>query len=157
MAIQNKRRMVKSKVAATVQATEPQAAPNPLPLPLAAAGRKRLDPLFQLFEHFLMTKSYEDSTAFTKQLAEQYIGYLDSTPAHVPFDRRVHVLEDLTQEAHEMLVKKMYGCVKASDYENRGVVMRLVEEDEFRPLEFDPQNANAVSEKPTVEKPTLKR
>ncbi len=112
----------------------------------AGSNPKRLDPLFQLFEHFLMTRSYEDSAAFTKQLAEQYIGYLDSTPAHVPFDRRVHVIEDLTQEAHEMLVKKMYGTVKASDYQNSGVVMRLVEDD-FQALEFDPQSVKA-QEKP---------
>jgi len=142
MSIQNpKRKAPKPKV------TETTGVPTP--------SKKRLDPLFQLFEHFLMTKSYEDSTAFTKQLAEQYIGYLDSTPAHVPFDRRSHVLEDLTQEAHEMLVKKMYGTVKASDYENSGVVMRLVEEDEFRPLEFNPQDVKPT-EKP-AEKPTPKR
>ncbi len=120
---------------------------NPSSSSTGSSNPKRLDPLFQLFEHFLMTKSYEDAGAFTKQLAEQYIGYLDSSPAHVPFDRRVHVIEDLTVEAHEMLVKKMYGTVKPSDYQNSGVVMRLVEDDEFRALEFDPQTVK-TAEKP---------
>ncbi len=111
-----------------------------------------MDPLFQMFEHSLLTRSYEDSAAFTKQLAEQYIVYLDSTPAHVPFDRRANVLEDLTQEAHEMLVKKMYGCVRAADYENSGTVMRMVEDD-LRPLEF---NASSATDKSAAEKPTSK-
>lgn len=116
-------------------------------------NRKRLDPLFQMFEHFLLTRSYEDSAAFTKQLAEQYVSYLDSTPAHVPFDRRANVIEDLTQEAHEMLVKKMYGTVKPSDYENSGVVMRMVDDAGLSPLEF---SASAAEQKST-EKPTPKR
>ena len=117
-------------------------------------NRKRLDPLFQMFEHFLLTRSYEDSAAFTKQLAEQYVSYLDSTPAHVPFDRRVHVLEDLTHEAHEMLVKKMYGTVKPSDYENSGVVMRMVDDAGVCPMEF---NATTAAEQKPAEKPTPKR
>lgn len=67
------------------------------------------DPLFQLFEHFLLTRSYENSAQFTKQLAENYLAYLDSSMAHMPFEARQSFLEDLAQEAHEMLVKRMYG------------------------------------------------
>jgi len=67
------------------------------------------DPLYQLFEHFLMTRSYENPNEFTKQLAENYLIYLDSTPAHMPFEARQTALEDLAGEAHEMLVKRMYG------------------------------------------------
>jgi hypothetical protein len=67
------------------------------------------DPLFRLFEHFLMTRTYENSAAFTKQLAENYLAYLDSSHAHMPFEVRNAVLEDLASEAHEMLVKRMYG------------------------------------------------
>jgi hypothetical protein len=84
-----------------------------------------IDPLYQLFEHYLVTRSYEDTAAFTKQLAEQYLAYLDSTPAHVPFQARTGVLEDLANEAHEMLVKKMYGCVRVSDYFNYGAVVKV--------------------------------
>ena len=87
--------------------------------------KRSVDPLFQLFEHFLITRSYDDSAAFTKQLAEQYVAYLDTSPAHVPFHVRKHLLEDLQTEAHELLVRKMYGCVNSSDYENRGIVMRI--------------------------------
>jgi len=58
----------------------------------------------------LLTRSYETAGQFTKQLAENYVAYLDSTPAHMPFEARQTVLEDLATEAHEMLVKRMYGC-----------------------------------------------
>lgn len=83
---------------------------------------KNLDPLFVLFEHHLATRSHENSEAFTKRVAEQYMAYLDSTPAHVPFHVRSHLLEDLTQETQSLLIKKMYGCVRSQDYSNMGNV-----------------------------------
>jgi hypothetical protein len=80
------------------------------------------DPLNQLFEHFLLTRSYENAGAFTKQLAENYLAYLDSTHAHMPFEARQAVLEDLATEAHEMLVKRMYGSVEQTDKVTTGKV-----------------------------------
>lgn len=85
----------------------------------------QIDPLYQLFERSLVNRSYDDSAAFTKQLAEQYMAYLDSTPAHVPFTVRQSLLEDLCAEAHEMLVKKMYGCERLQDYQNTGAVLKI--------------------------------
>lgn len=109
---------------------------------------RKMDPLFQMFEHSLANKSYEDSAAFTKQLAQQYVSYLDSTLAHLPFHVRQSVLEDLETEAHEMLVKKMYGVVKASDYANRGQVMRLEKGDELQPFDFLPTGPGEQTPKP---------
>lgn len=83
---------------------------------------KSKDPLFQLFEHFLLTRTYENSAAFTKQLAENYVAYLDSTHAHMPFEVRQTVLEDLATEAHEMLVKRMYGSKSGEPSETTGHV-----------------------------------
>jgi hypothetical protein len=94
-----------------------------------------LDPLYQLFEHHLMTRSYEDSSVFTKEVAEKYLAYLDSTLAHIPLQVRTGVLEDLELEAHEMLVKKMYGMVQPSEYENYGCVIK-VKNDELSVFEF---------------------
>lgn len=86
---------------------------------------KVIDPLFQLFEHNLFNRSYEDIEAFTREVAEEYLAYLDSTHAHVPFHLRASLLKDLEGEAHEMLVKKMYGCTKPKDYVNSGTVMSV--------------------------------
>ena len=87
--------------------------------------QRHVDPLFELFEHFLVTRSFEDSAAFARQLAEKYVAYLDSTPAHVPFENRATLLEDLETEIQEMLVKKMYGCARVDDYLDCGAVVTM--------------------------------
>ncbi|MCB0403136.1 MAG: hypothetical protein KDD51_00010 [Bdellovibrionales bacterium] len=92
---------------------------------------KVVDPLFQLFEHNLFNRSYDDIGAFTREVAEEYLAYLDSTHAHVPFHLRAALLKDLEGEAHEMLIKKMYGCVKPRDYTNAGTVMSVEPTEEF--------------------------
>ena len=106
-----------------------------------------VDPLYQLFEHHLLTRSYEDSGKFTKELAAEYLAYIDSTFSHVPFKSREQVVEDLEAEAHEMLVKKMYGCMRASDYVNFGRVMRIAKGDEAGAFEFKPRPAPRESTK----------
>jgi hypothetical protein len=98
---------------------------------------KHIDPLFQLFEKHLLTRSYDDAAAFTKQLAKDYLAYLDSTPAHVPMHLRTSVLEDLEHECHELLVKKMYGVVSVTDYTNRGkVIAHQAKEDGFQAVDL---------------------
>lgn len=103
--------------------------------------KKKIDPLFLLFEHHLISRSYEDSAKFTKELATDYVAYLDTSPAHLPFHTRASVLQDLEHEAHQMLVKKMYGCVRAEDYKNTGQVCHLIEE-EVETWEFEPAQKN---------------
>lgn len=68
-----------------------------------------MDPLYQVFEHFLFTRTYEDSNAFTKEVATQYLAYLDATAGFIPCHARKMIQEDLETEIHEMLVKKIYG------------------------------------------------
>lgn len=68
-----------------------------------------IDPLYQVFEHFLFTRTYEDSNAFTREVASQYLAYLDATVGFIPAHARKAIQEDLESEIHEMLVKKIYG------------------------------------------------
>lgn len=68
-----------------------------------------VDPLYKVFEHFLFTRTYEDSAAFTKEVATQYLAYLDSTAGFIPCHARNAIQEDLESEIQEMLVKKIYG------------------------------------------------
>ena len=98
--------------------------------------KKAIDPLFQLFEHNLTTRSYDDASKFTREVATGYLHYLDSTPAHVPLYARVAVLEDLEAETHELLVRKMYGVVQAADYANYGSVMRVNWEESLGRFDF---------------------
>lgn len=110
---------------------------------------KNSDPLFQLFEHHLVNRSYEDSTAFTKEVAVAYLAYLDSTQAHIPVHIRQAILEDLESEAHEMLVKKMYGCVQKTEHENYGRVIKITK-NELSTFDFQasalPQNSEETTE-----------
>jgi hypothetical protein len=108
---------------------------------------KSFDPLFQLFEHYLLNRSYEDSQAFTKEIAEEYMEYLDSSTAHVPYHTRKSVLEDLSSEAHAMLVKKMYGCVKSADYVNFGKVITIAKNEELETVDFTPPKTTAEESK----------
>lgn len=98
--------------------------------------RKKIDPLFQIFDFYLNNKSHQDSSIFTKTVANTYLSYLDSTIAHVPYQSRSLVLEDLQAEVQEMLVKKMYGAIKASDYSNFGTVIRIKKNKEIEFYEF---------------------
>jgi len=99
----------------------------------------KVDPLYQLFESHLVSKSYEDASKFTKELATEYLAYLDGTFAHVPFKLRQLVTEDLEAEAHEMLVKKMYGTMKASDYLTFGSVLHVTKNKEVTWIKFTPK------------------
>jgi len=103
---------------------------------MSETKKKANDPLYELFEHFLFNRSFEDSTAFTKEVAEEYLAYLDASPAHVPFQSRDGVLKDLQAEAHEMLIKKMYGCAKASKHINYGKVVTVSEDNALNTIDF---------------------
>ena len=116
-------------------------------VPVRGKKSKKLDPLFQLFEHHLFNRSYDDSEAFAKEIAEDYMAYLDSTWAHLPFHTRTNVLKDLQTEAHEMLVKKMYGCVRPADYVNFGQVTRVKKGEELEPIEFESPSLNEENPK----------
>jgi len=98
--------------------------------------KKSIDPLFAIFEKHLLNRSYEDSAAFTKEVAEAYLTYLDSTPAHLPLHVRANILEDLEGEAHEMLVKKMYGLTSPAQYSSYGKVTQVSIEGPIRACEF---------------------
>ncbi len=100
--------------------------------------KKHIDPLFQLFEKHLLSKSYDDAAAFTKQLAKEYLAYLDSTPAQIPVHLRASVLEDLELECHELLVKKMYGVISATDYQNSGKVVTYQPKDGLLRVDLSP-------------------
>lgn len=104
--------------------------------------QKSVDPLFQLFEHYLLNRSYEDSAAFTKEVAVEYMSYLNASPAHVPFHVRKPMLEDLETETHEMLVKKMYGCVRVSDYLNYGKVISVRKGTELETFDLAPPSSS---------------
>jgi hypothetical protein len=100
---------------------------------------KHNDPLQQLFEHHLLNRSYDDAGAFSKEVAKEYLGYIDATLAYVPIHFRTAVLEDLETEAHEMLIKKMYGVENLPESTNFGKVIWVEpRKKSLKPIPFFP-------------------
>lgn len=107
---------------------------------------KNLDPLFQLFQHHMFKKSYEDSTAFSKEVVAEYLVYLESTSAHIPLNVKAAIVQDLEAETHEMLVKSMYGCSAPSDSTTYGKVIKVNKNTELSTYEFTPPVSTVEAE-----------
>jgi len=102
---------------------------------------KNIDPLFQLFQHHMLKKSYEDSTSFSKEVVTGYIVYLESTSAHIPYNVKAAVVEDLEAETHELLVKSMYGCGSPQASRTYGKVIKVRKNTELSTYEFTPPDS----------------
>lgn len=101
--------------------------------------KKNKDPLQQLFEHHLLNRSYDDAGAFSKEIVKEYLGYIDATLAHVPIHLRATITEDLETEAHEMLIKKMYGVETLTESTNFGKVILVEPKNKsLKPIQFFP-------------------
>jgi len=106
---------------------------------------KNLDPLFQLFQHHMLKKSYEDSGAFSREVVSEYLVYLESTSAHIPLNVKAAVVQDLEAETHELLVKSMYGCSSPSSSNTYGKVMKVNSKTELSTYEFTaPESSSEV-------------
>ncbi|MFM8315598.1 MAG: hypothetical protein ACKOA8_15055 [Deltaproteobacteria bacterium] len=99
---------------------------------------KNLDPLFQLFQHHMLKKSYEDSAAFSREVVSEYLVYLESTSAHIPHHVKAVVVQDLEAETHELLVKSMYGCGTPQKSQTYGKVIKVKRNLELSTYEFTP-------------------
>ena len=100
--------------------------------------QKNLDPLFQLFQHHMLKKSYEDSTLFNKEVAAEYVLYLESTSAHIPYHVKTTVIQDLEAETHELLLKSMYGCGVQQTSCTYGKVINVKNPSKLSTFEFTP-------------------
>lgn len=111
-------------------------------------GKKltNLDPLFQLFQHHMLKKSYDDSAAFSRDVVSEYLVYLDSTSAHIPLHVKAAVVQDLEAETHEMLVKSMYGCGAPSASITYGKVIKVTQNTELSTYEFTPPESTSEIE-----------
>lgn len=108
--------------------------------------QKNLDPLFQLFQHHMLKKSYDDSAAFSKEVAAEYLVYLESTSAHIPLSVKAAVVQDLESETHELLVKSMYGCSSPHKSNTYGKVIRIHNSSELSTFEFSPPESTLEPE-----------
>ncbi len=108
--------------------------------------QKNLDPLFQLFQHHMLKKSYDDSAAFSREVVAEYLVYLGSTSAHIPLSFKPAVVQDLEAETHELLVKSMYGCGTPHKSETYGKVIKIKNSSKFSTFEFTPPESTLEQE-----------
>ena len=113
---------------------------------MSGKKQKNPDPLFQLFQHHLLKKSYEDSAVFNKEVAAEYLVYLESTSAHIPVGVKATVLQDLEAETHELLVKSMYGCRIHQSSHTYGKVIKIKNNTKLSTYEFTPPETTQESE-----------
>lgn len=109
-------------------------------------NQKNIDPLFQLFQHHMLKKSYDDSAAFSRDVAAEYLVYLESTSAHIPLNVKAAIAQDLESETHELLVKSMYGCSLPHQSTTYGKVIRINGSSELSTFEFTPPESTLESE-----------
>ena len=78
------------------------------------------DPLFILFERHLYRCSTEAiSTAeFIELVVQDYVNYLLTQGVNIPNAVRPALIEDLTEEVREMTLKKTYGSVSVSNFQD---------------------------------------
>jgi len=111
-------------------------------------GKKQnnTDPLFQLFQHHMLKKSYDDSSVFNREVAAEYLVYLESTSAHIPLNVKAVIIQDLEAETHELLIKSMYGCSTPNNSRTYGKVIKIKNSSELSTFEFTPPESTLEPE-----------
>jgi hypothetical protein len=94
----------------------------------------------------MLKKSYEDSASFSKEVVSGYLVYLGSTSAHIPYNVKDAVVEDLEAETHELLVKSMYGCGNPQSSHTYGKVIKVRKNTELSTYEFTPPDSTSETE-----------
>jgi len=79
------------------------------------------DPLYIIFERHLYRSSTEGQStqAFIDAVVQDYLSYLTTQDVHIPAKVRPALLEDLREEVREMTLKKTYGSVSVSEFQDQ--------------------------------------
>lgn len=89
------------------------------PAPKKTATRT-IDPLYVIFEQHLMSFSDADSDrkAFLENVVTDYLSYLRKNNIIVPKTLEQPIIEELSAQVNTMLVKKIYGFLSITDYQD---------------------------------------
>jgi hypothetical protein len=79
------------------------------------------DPLYVIFERHLYRSSTEgvSTKAFIDAVVQDYLVYLSNMGVHIPGKVRPALVEDITEEVREMTLKKTYGSVSVSEFQEQ--------------------------------------
>ena len=80
--------------------------------------KSALDPLFVIFENHLL--QFEDSNidrkTFSSNVVGEYLKTLKNMKIAVPSQYEKAIVEELTDQVNQMLVKKIYGCYSIQEF-----------------------------------------
>jgi hypothetical protein len=79
---------------------------------------EQLDPLYVIFEQHLFNFQDPDvdRKTFIGNVIKEYISHLRKLNISIPKSLEGPVVEELAEQVHGMLVKKIYGCLTIADY-----------------------------------------
>jgi hypothetical protein len=79
---------------------------------------EQLDPLYVIFEQHLFNFQDPDvdRKTFIGNVIKEYISHLRKLNISIPKSLEGPVVEELAEQVHNMLVKKIYGCLSIADY-----------------------------------------
>lgn len=82
--------------------------------------KQQLDPLYVIFEQhlFQFSDADEDRKTFIHSVVHDYLGFLKKQNISVPRPLEQPIVDELSSLVHTMLVKKIYGCLSISDYQD---------------------------------------
>lgn len=79
----------------------------------------KLDPLYTIFEKHLYNfeDEQESEAAFIGAIVRDYMQFLVKSKVVVPKRWENQIAEELQDQVHQMLVKKMYGCLSIEEFQ----------------------------------------
>ena len=80
---------------------------------------KKWDPLFIIFEKHLYDFNYESRELFVKGVVDDYVFHLSKQKVIVPPAWKSHLEKSLGEEVSDMLVRKLYGCLKVEEIKEK--------------------------------------
>jgi len=81
----------------------------------------KVDPLFTIFEQHLFHSQNEeiDRQSFVLGVVNEYVSYLRKLNIAVPAHLEKFIVEELSLQVSQMLVKKIYGYLSIKDYQSQ--------------------------------------
>ncbi|MBI2712705.1 MAG: hypothetical protein HYX41_07630 [Bdellovibrio sp.] len=82
------------------------------------------DPLYVIFENHLY--QFQDDTidrkTFVIQVVEDYLSFLRRKKIAIPRSLEGQIIEELANQVHTLLIKKIYGFLTIKDFQKRAPV-----------------------------------
>lgn len=78
----------------------------------------KLQALYTIFEKHLydFEDNAETEAALIDKIVGDYLNFLSTQQVVVPKKWRMQIIDELRHQVHQMLVKKMYGCLSVEEF-----------------------------------------